>query len=323
MSGEAPVRVLFIGGMGRSGSTLLDRMLGSTPGAVSIGEFRKFWRRGLQWNEVCGCGQPIPKCPFWTEVVRDAFGGFDAIDHERLVRVEDRLLTNLRNGVPLRFPRLMSSRMWRDLGVMLEARVRMFRSIAKVADASLVIDSSKGPLYGQALRLAAGLDVYGVHLVRDSRAVAHSWARRKTNIRVVGETAEMPRLPAHVAAAHWLTKNAQMSLAFGGTAYGRRVFYEAFARAPYRTVRDLLAWTGQPADAAPAEGDTVHFGVHHTVLGNPMRFEQGEMKVRIDDEWRRAMPWRQRAIVTAITAPLLAAYGYLGPWDRYGLRERS
>jgi len=321
MTGEGPVRVLFIGGMGRSGSTLLDRLLGSTPGAVSIGEFRKFWRRGLQWREVCGCGQPIPECPFWADVVADAFGSFEAVDHEQLTRVEDRLLRDLRNTVPLRFPRLLSKRMRRDLAVMLEARVRMFRSIAKVAGASLVIDSSKGPLYGQALRLSPGLDVYGVHLVRDSRAVAYSWARRKANIRTAGQVGEMPRLPAHVAAAHWLTKNAQMAFAFGGTGRGRRVFYEAFARHPHETVSELLAWVGHPRADAP-RGGTVRFGVHHTVLGNPLRFERGEIAVRLDDEWRRAMPRRTRLLVTALTAPMLLAYGYAGPWDPHGLRER-
>ena len=33
-----PVRVLYIGGLGRSGSTLLDRMLGQLDGVWSVGE---------------------------------------------------------------------------------------------------------------------------------------------------------------------------------------------------------------------------------------------------------------------------------------------
>jgi hypothetical protein len=34
------------------------------------------------------------------------------------------------------------------------------------------------------------------------------------------------------------------------------------------------------------------------------------MPLRNDDEWKRRMPDSQRRIVSAITAPLLAAYGY-------------
>ena len=37
-TGTAPLRVLYLGGMGRSGSTLLERMLGEVPGACSLGD---------------------------------------------------------------------------------------------------------------------------------------------------------------------------------------------------------------------------------------------------------------------------------------------
>ena len=41
-----PVRVLFIGGLGRSGSTLLDRMLGRLDDVWSVGELVHLWERG-------------------------------------------------------------------------------------------------------------------------------------------------------------------------------------------------------------------------------------------------------------------------------------
>lgn len=63
-------RVLFIGGWGRSGSTLLERLVGSMDGTVSVGEMRDVWRRGVMGNRVCGCGAPFLSCPFW-----EALGG--------------------------------------------------------------------------------------------------------------------------------------------------------------------------------------------------------------------------------------------------------
>jgi hypothetical protein len=33
------VRVLYIGGLGRSGSTLVERLAGQLPGAYAVGEF--------------------------------------------------------------------------------------------------------------------------------------------------------------------------------------------------------------------------------------------------------------------------------------------
>ena len=42
-----PLRVLYVGSWSRSGSTLLDLMLGQVPGFVSVGELRFLWQRGL------------------------------------------------------------------------------------------------------------------------------------------------------------------------------------------------------------------------------------------------------------------------------------
>ena len=50
----------------------------------------------------------------------------------------------------------------------------------------------------------------------------------------------------------------------------------------------------------------------HQIAGNPFRFERGPLVLRVDDAWRSRLAIRSRVTVTAITWPLLAAYGYLG-----------
>ena len=241
---EAPIRVLFIGGMGRSGSTLLDRMLGSAPGAVSVGEVRKFWRRGVVANELCGCGEPIRNCPFWIAVANDAFGGFEFTGIEEITAAEDRLLIPLRRGVQFKFPGLLRGAARADFERMATARLALMRSITRVSGATLIIDSSKGPLYGAALARTPGLDLRPLHLVRDSRAVAYSWSKVKAVPRVIGQADYMPRLAPRVAALQWFTKNLQMefSMAFGG---GKRLHYERFVERPEYWVRRVLRFAGQ------------------------------------------------------------------------------
>jgi hypothetical protein len=58
------LRLLLIGGIGRSGSTLLDRMLGQLAGISSVGELVHVWRRGLAENNRRGCGARFGDCPF-------------------------------------------------------------------------------------------------------------------------------------------------------------------------------------------------------------------------------------------------------------------
>ena len=320
-SGE--VGVLFIGGMGRSGSTLLDRMLGSAPGVVSVGEIRKFWRRGAVANELCGCGERIRSCPFWRAVADEAFGGFDVPGLDAIAAAEDRLLVPLRKALPLRFALLRRGRDAQDFEMFAEARLKLIRAVAKVSGASLVIDSSKGPLYGAALGQVEGLDVRAVHLVRDSRAVAFSWLKVKEVRRVPGQLDYMPRISARDAALQWITKNLQMESLWVFTGRRMRLHYEAFVERPEWWVRRVLRFAGHDALAASAADGEVELPVQHTVLGNPMRFDRGRIAVRLDDEWKRGLAARERRTVTAITLPMLLRYGYAGPLPLAGGKHRA
>ena len=92
-----------------------------------------------------------------------------------------------------------------------------------------------------------------------------------------------------------------------------RLRYEDLVRVPWEQVGLALTRCGATPDASvlatPANG-TVELGSLHTIGGNPMRFERGEIAVHEDDEWKRKMPMSARREVTAITWPLLLHYGY-------------
>ena len=46
----ADLRVIYLGGLGRSGSTLLERLLAEVPGACACGEIAHLWQRGIVAN---------------------------------------------------------------------------------------------------------------------------------------------------------------------------------------------------------------------------------------------------------------------------------
>src|SRR5207249_8771406 len=80
--GAPAVKVLYVAGSGRSGSTILDRILGQVDGFFSAGELCNLWGRGLLARRRCGCGTPVPDCPVWGAVLAEAFGGADQVDAE-------------------------------------------------------------------------------------------------------------------------------------------------------------------------------------------------------------------------------------------------
>ena len=62
-----PQRVLFIGGLGRSGSTLIEKLLNELPGMVAVGELVHLWERGLGNRE-----RRVPRGSTPVRVVRTA-----------------------------------------------------------------------------------------------------------------------------------------------------------------------------------------------------------------------------------------------------------
>ncbi len=126
----AAVDVLYIGGCQRSGSTLLDRMLGQTHGHVSAGEVTHLWARGLSANDLCGCGERFADCPFWTEVGSVAFGGWSALDAAETLGLQRRVDRN-RYIIFMLWPAL-SPRYRRDLSRYAAILDRLYRAIRQV-----------------------------------------------------------------------------------------------------------------------------------------------------------------------------------------------
>ena len=59
-------------------------------------------------------------------------------------------------------------------------------------------------------------------------------------------------------------------------------------------------------------GREISLSLDHTVSGNPGRFRKGTIELRADEEWKAKMRGADKNVVTALTAPLLLKYGYLG-----------
>ena len=296
------VRVLFVGGLGRSGSTVLDLLLGDVPGVAAIGEVRHLWERGLRDNSLCACGEPFHDCPFWQRVGEAAFGGWQTLDPEATIaaaRAVDRhrQLPATAGPVAGRRPDL------ERYGGLLE---RLFSAVARVADARLVVDSSKDPPHGFVLRRVSGIDLRAAHMVRDPRGVAYSWAKsvRRPD---APDGALMTRTSVARTALMWIDANMLVELLARRHVPTVRVRYEDLVADPGGQVRRVLHGAGLEPAALPDGGRPT---VQHAIAGNPVRFTGRPVSLVLDDEWRSAMPVRDRRIATALTSPMLWRYGY-------------
>jgi hypothetical protein len=301
-------RVLFVGGWGRSGSTLLDLMLGQLPRFFSAGEVREIWNSGCREDRPCGCGMAFSRCPFWLEVGERAFGGWDAIDLVDVLRLRytvDR---------PWRIPGL-AKRSTREVGAervrYLNMLEKLYRAIREVSDAEIVIDSSNLPSAAFLLHRSNAIDLRLVHLVRDSRGVAYSWQRTVEKETGSG-TAELPKYGLISSSLRWVGYNALTHALHRRVPY-LFIRYEDFVASPKDTLVRIAALTGvevRPDDLSFIEDRDVILRKNHTVEGNPMRLRARTLVLHSDDKWTRAMTLRERASVTLLTLPSLRRYGY-------------
>jgi hypothetical protein len=312
------VRVLYIGGIGRSGTTLLNRLLGELPGVCAIGEAVTLWRQGILRNEKCSCGQPFYSCSFWQEVGALAFNGWHRVDLEPV-------LARQSEGSRFRYAReasLMpaflkppfvngSQRRIEALNILY---MRLYSAISQVSGCPVVVDASKHASLLSNLRCYKLLDITVIHMIRDSRGVAYSWTKVQRRPESENPMSFMDKFSVAHSAMLWNTYNASFcSLRKSGIRY-LRIRYEDLVRTPERWLREIA----EVARVASGNQEFTFLGDgyadlmrSHCIAGNPMRFQSGRLAIREDDEWRSALPLRSQVVVTSLTLPLLAHFGYV------------
>jgi hypothetical protein len=315
------IQVLYIGGSGRSGSTLFERMLACHERLVSVGELSYIWERGLTDSYLCGCGERFRECPFWMAVLEQAFGGVEAIDIGEM--------RGLKHAVdrPRYLPYLLSG--WkpaayrRRLDVYRGALAKLYAGIQAVSGADVIIDSSKEVSTAAILHTLPAVRLHLAHMMRDSRAVAfsHAKARLRQDVPEGVEAYQVRWRPAR-SALIWSYRNVGLEVlrAVSGTRRGEgvrgamgytRIRYEDFVQHPAATLASVFDALGVAAPGAPIVRDgEVHLGEDHTISGSPVRLKRGVVALRPDMTWRQGMRTCDRRLVSALTLPLLWRYGY-------------
>lgn len=300
--------VLYIAGLGRSGSTMLERILGSRSDVVTLGEVVHLWERGIVRNELCGCGEPFRDCRFWLQVGDHAFGGWSRVDLDRVAKLKGAVDRHRRVAKTLSPVKTAATR--RLIALYNDLYLRIYDAAMQVSGARLVVDSGKHGSLAAVLSNSDRLDLRVLHLVRDAAAVAYSWSKQTRRPEAQSTEDElMVQYSSLLSSAYWGATNLEVeALRLGGVAPAR-LRYEDLVTDPDAALRRTLTALGLVSFTPDVDGG-VRLRTQHTVAGNPMRFSSGVLQLRRDDAWRTAMEPRQRRIVKSLTAPLRLAYGY-------------
>jgi len=250
--------VVYIAGHGHSGSTLLDLILGSHSKIESVGEVTEDGVASVlgRGGKPCTCGRRLSECEYWGAVVaqlRD--GGIESAD------------------AVLSSPQTFISEVIRQSGKAIYA------------------ESTKSADRLRRLLATPHLNVRVVHIVRDPRATAFSFAKKYGRI--------------YRRARKWSELDDEINQAVEPQ---RRlvVRYEALVTCPEEEVRRVMAFIGE--DFEPSQLAFLD-RIHHNISGNRMRYT-GQSQIWPDTAYLRSINGPQWLTLTMLCLGSLRKYGY-------------
>jgi len=298
--------VVYIAGYGRSGSTLLERILGSHDAIVGSGEFANLLDLLDNEDAFCSCGRPLQNCALWSDVIERS--GVVVHDSAKLKAIQKRVeaLVALPNHISKQ-----DKEMYREYAQGLCAII--FEKLP--AEVSYVVDSSKTarqtffrPI---ALSRIASLNVKVIHLVRDGRGCM--WSNLKGSNRRM-EMGLAPHVPfaALRTAVSWPLANiaAHIFQAIHPRDDYCRIRYEDFVEDPARTLTRLgdflgISFNGQ-IETLNSSGE---IPLGHQIAGNRLR-SQKKVILKKDVEWKERLKLRHRLLFWLLNWPLALWYRY-------------
>ena len=286
------IAVLYIAGSGRSGTTLLARLLGEVEGFVNIGEAARYlFDVDIRARDFpCGCGSPLSECAFWKDKIRAIPPNLvqQASDVVRIRRFPSLLMASGRSGTPDAYRPV------------LDALAEMYRAVARETGCRVIVDSSKNPANALLASLIPEVELHVLHVVRNPHRVVASWAKKKGYLRAH---------PRHKVIAWWWSFNLLSEALRLKTRSYRLLRYEDFVREPEKWMREIAADVVGVAPAMPfLDGGEARVRVQHDLGGNPDKLGGGRIKI-VDARDSAGGPrdW----LVNLTTFPLQLRYQYL------------
>ena len=307
-SDPGSLRVVYIAGVGRSGSTVLDSVLGNHPLIQSVGELSRLSSDAWIQNFYCSCGQRSDDCPFWS-AVRQSWcsvnGGVTVHEYNRIqAEVEDFH----------QWPSKLRAH-WKDsheFQVYAEQTVLLLKAIQDVSGSAVIVDSSKAVERAFALSLIPEIDLRIIQLVRDPRGVV--WSHRKAFAKDLenGLPRDIRSQPAWRAALYWCRINLHAEWLRRRLGADKSLFlrYEDFMLDTPAALQSIGSFIGVDLENVQHtinDGGKLYFD--HTIAGNRVRMK-GELKLKYDQEWRQKLSTQDQRVTELLTGWLMARYGY-------------
>lgn len=303
---ETPVRVLYIMGVPRSGSTIIDKILGNHNHIVSVGELINLPINGWCNNEYCSCGEHANSCSFWSKVQQEWMRNSEINNIQEYIKLQ-----NTMDQLWNRFKSFsMPANLKDEFDAYANMTISLYRAIQNISNKSVIVDSSKNPLRAFILSMIPGIDLSIIHLVRDAGGV--SWSKKKSfkKDEQAGVQVDFKSSPIWRTAINWCRINLRCNWVRKqlDSKCSIVVCYEDFIVNPEKS----LSRIGQLIDEdfnkviVSLQNDNLN-AAGHIIAGNRLRM-MPTIKLKIDNEWKTRLLLYERLYIWIISGWMLSRY---------------
>jgi hypothetical protein len=281
LRGISLTKLVYIGGYGRSGTTLLEYLMTESPQIVACGEISRHLQRSGS-RKTCTCGRTLKECPVWAPFDH-RLGKVGSWTHEKLTLA---LLASLTHYVSM-------------------------VDSSKTAWGSLLVPFR--------LQKRLGKDFLLIHLVRHPTAVCWSvmrTPRRRRESRLLS----IPSVRCLRTAVGWTVANASGEI-FGWLYPKNYLWlrYEDLARSPHQVLAEIYSrlCLASPSVKNSQRLDNRHQLYGNSMRFRSLTLND----VKEDAAWKTAIPRFYRCLAIGVSWPLATKYRYCQPLRRFHHHE--
>jgi hypothetical protein len=307
---DRPLKVVYITGAQRGGTTILARVLGSLEGFVFGGELRRAWSL-MGRGTSCGCGLPYSQCGIWSSILADD-GSFRGWQPGQLADLQRRVAPSGHSWWRT-WRLLLGKTIAQEERLYLKVMTDLYHELASRTDADVLIDSSKVPIDPALLLRARVMKSFCIHVIRDPRASVFSTQRRAPSYRrpqgVGSRDAQIWRTVK--TSAGWCSRHLASEAVRRryGVERSLLVRYEDFVREPKQVLARICELVDRPSDVESMRPESLVMPAEH----NPSRTSRvaaREVTIRRDDRWERELNRTAEQVTWALTFAVARRYGY-------------
>lgn len=297
------IKVVYFAGSGRSGSTILNIILGNHPQIFGGGELQNM-RSVYNATKVCSCQAHMVNCKFWSAVMNDWISKVGADDMNTALIKWHKFegVFSVKAWLRMYFGIGEGSKEYKEY---MDSTSEFYRTIQRHSGKGMVVDISKNPLRALALEKNPDIDLRMVHLVRDGRAVA--WSLKKN------AKQQNRKRPTWRAAMFWIVINRLTNLVRGKVEHNTVIKYEDFIKKPGEVLNQIGLMSDIDFSSIVNKiGENDDFEIKHVMAGNAIRKASTiKFQTTDSDSWKKKLNPSGRKFFKMLAYNSLKGHNYL------------